>query len=62
MLCSNGVTTTYPNSTGVFFICQAEINKGNQCPFSRFCNQTYEYVMKTDSKGNVCPSYTVDKI
>jgi hypothetical protein len=61
MLCSNGEQKTFPNSTGKFFICQAEIHKNNQCPFSRYCNKTSEYIMTTDKQGNVCPSYIVDK-
>jgi hypothetical protein len=57
MLCKNGIETTYPNSTGKFFICQAEIHKDNQCPFSRYCNLDGTFVMQTDKQGNVCPSY-----
>jgi len=57
MLCKNGKQMTFPNSTGVFFICQVEIYKDRQCPFSRYCNLDNSYVMQTDKKGNVCPSY-----
>jgi hypothetical protein len=57
MLCKNGVQTIDPRTGGVFFICQAEIHKNGQCPFSRYCNQDGSYVMTTDSQGNVCPSY-----
>lgn len=59
MLCKNGKQTRLPNESGLFFICQIEKYKNNQCRFVRFCNQSNEYVMKTDKNGKVCEYYSV---
>lgn len=59
MLCKNGEQKHLPNETGLFFICNIEKYKGNQCRFVRLCNQTHEYVMKTDKNGKVCDYFSI---
>jgi len=59
MLCANGVEIKFEEGSGIYFICQT-INKGNQCRFCRFCNQTGHYIMITDKNGLTCDEYSVD--
>lgn len=59
MLCTNGKQTRLPNETGLFFICVTGKYSGNVCRFARMCNQTKEYVMKTDKNGKTCEDYTI---
>jgi hypothetical protein len=54
MICQNGIQTTPPGETGIYFICQFGEHKMSQCRFVRWCGQTNEYVLKTDQNGKTC--------
>jgi hypothetical protein len=60
MLCQNGILTTPPGETGIYFLCQLPQFKNSQCRFVRFCNQTKEYILSTDKNGNSCLYYEIE--
>ncbi len=60
MLCKNG-RQTRSKGGGLFFICNKVENIffNRQCPFSKICNITKEYIMQTDKQGRVCKDYSI---
>jgi hypothetical protein len=44
MICSKG-TTVKKNDGTVGFVCQAEVQKGKQCPYVKICPKTMKYIM-----------------
>lgn len=44
MICRNGVVVNKKDGT-VGFICQAEIQKGKQCPYVKICPKKMKWIM-----------------
>ena len=64
MVCIHGERFTPPNGQGKFFICRLSgwQYNGFQCPFSKICTLTDEYIASTDKKGQVCPNFDSNEI
>ena len=62
MICINGKQLKPPGQSGIYFICQHGLYKGNHCRWSRWCSDSRSYISATDKYGNVCPDFSTTEI